>query len=216
MDNTIHYITEFEKALLSIDRISAHSIIDKAKVQLGAIETIESVIIPVLERIGNAWENGNAALSQYYMSGRICDEIINKHFPVLPGKTISKPGIAIVTLEDYHLLGKQIVHSVLVSSGFELMDYGTMAVNPLIERAINDKVKLLLISVLMLPSALKVKEVRGGFEKAGVDIKIAVGGAPFRIDSQLWQDVGADAFGRTASDAIYIVNRFQPFWNVKV
>jgi methanogenic corrinoid protein MtbC1 len=60
----------------------------------------------------------------------------------------------------------------------------------------------------MLPSALRVKDVKQGFIKAGKEVKIAVGGAPFRLDPQLWKEVGADMGGRTASDAIDIVLQF--------
>jgi methanogenic corrinoid protein MtbC1 len=34
-----------------------------------------------------------------------------------------------------------------------------------------------------------------------------VGGAPFLFDDQLWQEVGADAMGKSASDAVAIVER---------
>ena len=50
--------------------------------------------------------------------------------------------------------------------------------------------------------ALKVKELR---ELLGSDVGIVVGGAPFRFDPLLWREVGADAFGRTAADAVNIV-----------
>jgi hypothetical protein len=33
-----------------------------------------------------------------------------------------------------------------------------------------------------------------------------VGGAPFRFDDQLWREVGADAMGLSASDALKILD----------
>jgi len=36
-------------------------------------------------------------------------------------------------------------------------------------------------------------------------VKVIVGGAPFRFDSSLWKEVGADAFGYNASDAFDII-----------
>ena len=35
-----------------------------------------------------------------------------------------------------------------------------------------------------------------------------VGGAPFRLDTGLWQEVGADATGRNSAEAIALVDRF--------
>jgi methanogenic corrinoid protein MtbC1 len=34
-----------------------------------------------------------------------------------------------------------------------------------------------------------------------------VGGAPFLFDNQLWQEVGADAMGNSAAEAVTIVER---------
>jgi len=41
----------------------------------------------------------------------------------------------------------------------------------------------------------------------GANIKVVVGGAPFLFDEELWREVGADAMGRSASDAVAIVER---------
>lgn len=209
MDNS-SIIVQFESALLAINRLEADRILRTFFNDNGTIDTVEKLIAPALERIGTAWEKGTIALSQYYMSGRICEETISALFPI-PQKTSSvTPQIAITTLEDHHLLGKQIVYSILHSSGFTVFDYGVTLVSDLVERSVKDKIQLLLISVLMLPSAMRIKEVKKGFMKSGADVKIAVGGAPFRLDPSLWQEVGADLWGKTASDAIEICKNF-PF-----
>ena len=45
-------------------------------------------------------------------------------------------------------------------------------------------------------------------KKRGWNGKIAVGGAPFLFDPDLWREVGADAMGKNASDAISIVRKW--------
>jgi methanogenic corrinoid protein MtbC1 len=57
----------------------------------------------------------------------------------------------------------------------------------------------------MLPSALKVREVSARLKAAAIPVRIAVGGAPFLFDDQLWREVGADAMGRSAAEAVTIV-----------
>ncbi|MGI9133538.1 MAG: cobalamin-dependent protein, partial [Rhodoferax sp.] len=88
-----------------------------------------------------------------------------------------------------------------------LFDYGRMDVQEVIDRAIADRLRVLLISVLILPSALKVKEVCQGLRERGADIKVVVGGAPFLFDAALWQEVQADAMGSSAAEAVEIVER---------
>jgi len=162
-------------------------------------------VVPALERIGNDWDSGALALSQIYMSGRFCEELVDRVLPPSDPDRKHQPRTAIVVLNDYHMLGKRIVYSIMRASGFELFDYGRMDVAELVERARADRIRVLLVSVLMLPSALRIREVRDAFDAAGVELKIVVGGAPFLFDSQLWQEVGADAMGRSAADAVDIV-----------
>ncbi len=200
-------VNEFEQALLSLDRLAARNILMKSSDAWPPIQLVEKLVVPALERIGVGWEQGRIALSQVYMSGRICEELVDIILPPSgPGRKI-RPKMAIATLEDYHLLGKRIVYSVLRASGFELLDYGRMRVDDLVHRVKDDEVKILLLSTLMLPSALKVKEVRGKLKESGSEVKIVVGGAPFRFDDQLWSEVGADAMGRNGSEAVEIITR---------
>jgi len=198
-------VTQFRDALTSIDRLQAEALFQEALVEHSPIQVVEQLVVPALEMIGNAWADGSLALSQIYMSGRFCEELVEKVMPPSDPDRKNQPRAAIVVLNDYHMLGKRIVYSVMRASGFELYDYGRLDVAELIERVQADEIRILLISVLMLPSALKIKQVRDALDAADADIKIVVGGAPFLFDKQLWHEVGADAMGSNASDAVKII-----------
>ncbi|MCX7144549.1 MAG: cobalamin-dependent protein [Proteobacteria bacterium] len=201
-------IERFRESLESLDRIQAHALFKQAQLGLTPIEAVEQLVVPALNQIGAAWQAGSVALSQVYMSGRFCEELVEQALPFSDPDRKNQPRSAIVVLSDYHLLGKRIVYSVMRASGFELFDYGRMEVDELVERVLIDNVQVLLISVLMLPSALKVREVSERLRARRASIKIGVGGAPFLLDDQLWQEVGADAMGHSAADAAGIVQRW--------
>ncbi len=59
--------------------------------------------------------------------------------------------MAIAVLDDYHLLGKRMVYSVLRASGYELTDYGTVDGDALVGHVVRDGIVVLLISVLDAP-----------------------------------------------------------------
>ena len=198
---------ELTLALLSVDRIKVKEILTKPYPGHSPYSVVEKLVVPALEVIGAGWEGGVYSLSQVYMSGRICEEVVDLILPSTDNTRRFQPKMAICVLEDYHLLGKRIVYSVLRASGFELANYGHMDIEGLIKQVLQDKIEILLISVLMLPSALKVKDFRMRLDQAGMQTKIIVGGAPFRFDHQLWREVGADAFGETATEAVSIINR---------
>ncbi len=194
-------------ALLSVDRLRVKEIFSQAQSVSNPIERIETIIAPVLEWIGSEWEQGRLSLSQVYMSGRICEEAIEQILPVSPTPQQCQPQMAIAVLEDYHALGKRIVYSMLRANGYTLKDYGRVSVDDLMKNIAHDRIEILLISVLMLPSALLVKTLRERLDQAGIKVKIIVGGAPFRFDEKLWVDVGADACGKSASDALLILDK---------
>jgi methanogenic corrinoid protein MtbC1 len=195
----------FQQSLETLDKVKAMALFQQALVGNSPLHVVEEMVIPALERMGEGWEQGRVALSQIYLSGRMCEELVDSILPPSDPDRKHQPRQAIVVLNDYHLLGKRIVYAVMRASGFELFDYGRMDVEELVARVQTDKVRVLLISVLMLPSALKVREVRDRLDAAGVAVRIIVGGAPFLFDPELWREVGADAMGRNAADAVTIV-----------
>jgi methanogenic corrinoid protein MtbC1 len=200
---------QFEQALLARDRSSVRHILQELSTTHTPIHVIDTLVTPVLERIGNAWEEGTIALSQVYMSGRLCEEMVESMFAAETRQRETSTTMAIVVLHDYHVLGKKIVYSVLRTLGYNIIDYGHgVEVDTLVQQVRRDNIQLLLISTLMLPSAFLVQGVTTQLKSNGSNIKIVVGGAPFRFDTQLWKQVGADAMGASASDAIQLVARF--------
>lgn len=198
--------SSFEEALLSLDRVKAKEIVLSLSERNGAMATIENVVVPVLSHIGAGWESGELALAQIYMSGRLCEELIDIILPPADSHRINHPNMAIAVLEDHHTLGESIIYSLIRASGFEIRDYGHgVTVEDLVQHVVDDKIEVLLISVLMLRSALRVKVLTEELKRRGLNTKVVVGGAPFRFDPNLWQEVGAIAVGLNGNDAIRIV-----------
>lgn len=199
---------KFEQAILTLNRSLIRKILGELSTSHAPLDIIEMLIAPTLDRIGHKWEAGSVALSQVYMGGKMCKEIVQTLFPADTVNRSNDQGIAIAVLHDYHVLGKRIVVSVLRTLGYPILDYGHgIDVDMLVKRVKDDNIRILLISTLMLPAALLVQDVRNQLQADGYTTKIIVGGAPFRFDDQLWKVVGADAMGRSASDAIEIVAR---------
>lgn len=201
-------VDKFSEALLATDKLSAKQLMSDQNCCTTQVEFIEKVIVVALEQIGAGWQEGSLALSQVYMAGRICEDLVDEILP--PGDPVRKdqPRMAICTLSDHHKLGKVIVYSLLRANGYDLLDYATIEVDDLIAKVKKDEIEILFISVLMLPSALKVKNVKEKLLDLDLGVKIIVGGAPFRFDDQLWREVGADAMCRTASEAVPVIRGF--------
>ncbi len=199
----------FKQALLSTNAVEARRLLaDGEAADVDAprgLNAVEQLVVPALAALGDAWASGEASLSQIYLGGHLCESLVDEILPPTSSERIEQPRMAIATFEDYHLLGKRIVYSVLRSSGYELKDYGRVDADQVVDLVNDDRIEVLLLSVLMLPSALSIAQLR---PRLGNDVKIVVGGAPFRFDPELWRQVGADAMGEAATDAPALVSRF--------
>jgi methanogenic corrinoid protein MtbC1 len=195
---------EFEEALLTVNRDGAQRVLE-SRAQTPLTERLDGIVVPAFDRIGKAWTEGTVALSQVYMAGRIVEELLASGRTRSPDR---RPRVAITVLEDHHMLGKRMVASILTATGIDVEDLGRTTVDELVERVRVEGYELVLISVLMLPSALRVRDVVEKLGTLGRPVRVIVGGAPFRLDPTLAQRVGAHAFGATASDAVHMVNAF--------
>lgn len=198
----------FEKALLQIDRIMAEEIFENCYLEYDSFKPLEHLTIEALKTIGERWEEGKLSLSQVYMSGVICEELIEKYMHKFDITTRKDLKIGIGVLLDHHALGKRIVYSILRSSGYDVIDFGEgLSVNAIVEKTLEKQIDCLLISTLMLPSALQVKNVVKELRKKQSATKIIAGGAPFRLDNNLWKKVNADADGKNGSDIPGIIEK---------
>jgi len=210
--NEMDFITmpteEFQTALLQIDRIKAAEIFESCYLENNNFEALEHLTMGALENIGSGWEDGQLSLSQVYMSGVICEGLIDKYMPKFAVTSKKEPRIGIVVLQDHHALGKRIVGSVLRAGGYEPIDFGQgLSAEEIVEKTIEKKIDILLISTLMLPSALQIKRVVEKLREKDSTVKIIVGGAPFRLDNSLWQKVNADADGKNGAEVSKIIER---------
>ncbi len=195
-------VKDFTEALLAVDKIAAEGVLARAQAMGVSAGDFEAIVVEALEVIGKDWEAGEAALSQVYMSGKICEDIMagliaqSEAAVKIPGRC------AIAVLNDHHMLGKRIVLSALRLAGFDIDDWGCMGIDPLATDAVDHELDALLVSTLMLPSALAVKDLKTRLRELGFRGKLLVGGAPFRLDKQLWKEVGADATAGNARESI--------------
>lgn len=200
-------INEFREALLAVNRIEALRIMkDLYKIDNNDFAFAAEIIRIVLEDIGIGWEEGTISLSQVYMSGIICEMCVDS---ILTAENkIERPSlsIGIGVLLDQHSLGKKIVTSIIRLNGYEVIDFGEgLSIDEMVKKTLDNHIEVLLISTLMLPSALKVRDVVKKLHEKDEKIKVLAGGAPFRLDKNLWAEVGLDADIRSNADIVRIL-----------
>jgi methylmalonyl-CoA mutase cobalamin-binding domain/chain len=193
------------EAILNLDKDDLESLVEASLATMTPLQVAEDIISPALELIGGMWEEGSANLAQVYLGSRLCEDLLNR---ILPGESHwrrDSPVIAITNFEDHHSLGKRIVFMTLRSNGYDIIDLGWTDASSIGRAAKEKEVEVLMVSTLMLRSALKSKEIPALLRKNGLNALMVVGGAPFFFDPELAREVGADAVGSNGTDAGDIV-----------
>ena len=193
------------EALESLDKPAVFQIVEEVY-NIGGAFQVGELLRKVLEGVGNDWEQGFSSLAQVYMDGLICEEAIRNILPEDKIEDPSLPRVGTAVFLDHHGLGMRIVTSLVRSAGYPVKDMGLGADVELISRFVErEKIQILLVSVLMLPSALAVKDLTAVLTRQHPGVRVVVGGAPFRLNETLWKDVGAHRMGKNAGEIFGIL-----------
>ena len=141
-----------------------------------------------MDEVGRRYEEKEYYLTELVLAGETMKEAFKVLKPALAAsdQSIDKIKIIIATVKgDNHDIGKNILGSLLLSNGFELIDLG-MDVDA---KVIVDKVKetganIVALSSLLTMTVEQIKVVHEALIAAGLrdSVKLAVGGAPLNME----------------------------------
>ena len=159
-----------------------------------------------MDEVGRRYEEKEYYLTELVLAGETMKEAFKVLQPALAAadRSESKVKIIIATVKgDNHDIGKNILGSLLLSSGFEVIDLG-MDIDA---KVIVDKVKVTGATIVALSSLLtmtveSIKTVHETLKAEGIreSVKLIVGGAP--LNMELAKKLGADDFADDAVDGI--------------
>jgi len=178
--------------------------------KMDPLEAIEKGLSKGMEAIGGRFEAGEAYLPELLMAAAAFNSAMAVLKPEIEAqkKQVVRLGkVLIGTVKgDVHTIGKDIVASVLETSGFEVVDMGVD--NPslnIIQEAEKIRTDVIALSSVMTTTMPSQKEVIDTLKEMGLRQKyfVVVGGGPV---NQEWADrIGADGYGRSAIDAVALV-----------
>jgi 5-methyltetrahydrofolate--homocysteine methyltransferase len=196
------------EAILDFDEDDVLEAVKKMKAEgMTSLEIME-ICKDVMDKIGKMFSNKEIFLTELIMSGEllsaIMDELGLTDSAMKPSGGESKGKILIGTVEsDVHDIGKNIIKSLLISEGFEVIDIGVdVPVNKFVEEVKMHKPQIVAMSGLLTIAYESMKKTIDAFEKEGIrkDFKVIVGGGA--TDQQVADHVGADDFGVSAVDGV--------------
>jgi len=174
------------------------------------LEIIENGVSKGLDIVGKKFETGEYFLAELVMAGEVAKAamaIIEKK--IEPGESRGKGTVILATIEgDLHDIGKNIVGMLLGANGYEIIDLGTdVPPSKILETVKKSNIRLVGLSALLSTTAGKIKEVVDSLAEAGLkdSVKVIIGGAG--TSEKMMEEMGADAYGETAIQAVTIFDQ---------
>jgi len=169
------------------------------------LEIINSILIPVLDKIGDRYERQEIFLPQLINSASAsCEafEVIKQSILSKGNESVSKGKIILATVKgDIHDIGKNIVKVILENYGYQVIDLGKdVSEKTVVETAVKEDVKLVGLSALMTTTVESMKNTIEAIRQSGHECKIVVGGAVLTPDYA--KEIGADYYAKDAKQAV--------------
>jgi methanogenic corrinoid protein MtbC1 len=193
--------------ILNGDRHEAIELLEKQAQRVHWRETIIELLEPVLDEMGKRWAAEKISLAAGYLAGKIAEDALTKAVQAKEAIPQTKGPVVIGNVEDdYHSLGRKMVVVFLQTAGWKVIDLGNdVLAAEFVAAAIENDAKIIAVSAMMLTNAENILKIRTEMERCGVagKIKLAVGGAIFKVRPELVEEVGGDG---TASNAVDVPN----------
>jgi len=191
--------------ILAGRRKEAMDLLDEWATRFRWRTTIVDLLEPALDEIGKRWAAEKISLAAGYLAGKIAEDVLLKAVQAEEAVPETKGPIVIGNVEDdYHSLGRKLVGVFLKTAGWKVIDLGNdvQAVD-FVEAAVANNAKIIGVSAMMLTTAENIRKIRLEMDRRGLtgQVKLAVGGAVFKIRPELVAEVGGDGTVSNAVDA---------------
>ena len=200
---------DFEKLTELVIELEVDDIADAVKEALDegkdAFDVLNS-LTKGMDEVGRRYEEKEYYLTELVLAGETMKEAFNILKPALAAsdKSQDKVRIILATVKgDNHDIGKNILGSLLLSSGFELYDLGMdVDENKVVEKVKETGATIIALSSLLTMTVEHIKVVHEALQSAGLrdKVKLIVGGAP--LNMELAKKLGADDFADDAVDGV--------------
>ena len=207
-------------AILQGEREIANSILDTFSEQTDYKSAMLELMQPVLVDIGLRWKSEQISLAQGYIAGKIaedCLEKVNKeNDEKKTGASFKGPVIIGNVEDDFHALGRKLVITFLRFAGWNVIDIGNdVPAEEFVDQAVTNNARIIGASAMMYTTAENIITIRREIDRRALSgkIKLAAGGAVFRLRPELAAEVGADG---TAADGILVPELFERLFHESI
>lgn len=202
---------EIAKMLIELDIDNISNATQQALDEGENPEELLNALTEGMNEIGSRYERGDYFLTELVLAGETMKEAFAILKPHLSMETKgNRRPIVLATVEgDNHDIGKNILATMLVSAGFEVIDLGIdVSKESIVKAVIDHNARVVALSSLLTMTIKEISNVNEALKKAGLrdKVKLIVGGAPLNMD--VAKELGADDYGADAIDGVKRISAF--------
>lgn len=179
-DNTLPFAVQMENKVIKGSLTELEVIIPHLLEEMDALEIINNILIPSMQKVGVLFESGRLQLPFVLKSAEVMKKSVEMLKPYMPensGKE-NKSMLLATVKGDVHDIGKNLVQIILENNGYRIIDIGVKQSPQQIKQAIEEhKPQSLGLSALLIKSTYYMKETLEYLQQAGINIPVICGGA---------------------------------------
>ncbi|HEV2705814.1 MAG TPA: cobalamin-dependent protein [Pyrinomonadaceae bacterium] len=203
---------QYLRLLLSGERHAASRLILDAVDSGVALKDIYLHVFQTSQReIGRLWQLNQVSVAQEHYCTAATQLIMAQLYPrIFRTEKNGRRLVATSIAGELHEVGARIVTDFCEMEGWDTYYLGANCPTPSIMQALADrKAHVLAVSATMTFHLRAVEELVAAVRASEQlrEIKIIVGGYPFKVEPELWKRIGADASAADASDAVMTMNQ---------
>ena len=204
-------LDRIKTAVVDRKRDEIQDLVNQAVAEGIPAETVvNEALIAAMDVVGRRFSSGEIFVPEMLVSALTMKMGLEIVKPLLVGSgAISRGTILMGTVEgDLHDIGKNIVIMMLEGAGFKVVDLG---VDATVEKVVNMveelKPEIVGLSALLTTTMPEMQSVIQTLQGRGLrdKVKVIVGGAP--VDAKFAEKIGADGYGRDATEAVELARR---------
>lgn len=212
MDKTQECINAIQEAVINGSEEETYEMVKKA-MDMGVelLDILDKGLIEGARVVGDKFGSGEFFLADLMLAGNALSRGMELVRPALiEQKTEQKyqGKVVMATVEtDIHDIGKNIVTSLLIAGGFEVVDLGVdVPSSKIIDAAVAENADIIGLSALLTTSRPYLKSVVNLLEERGLrdKFKVIVGGGA--VNQDYAEEVGADGYAPDAVKAVELAS----------
>jgi len=175
-----------------------------------AMDIVDNVLIPALDRVGANFETGKVFLPQLIQAAGAAQaafEVIREQMAGQPGQETGKGPIVLATVKgDIHDIGKNIVKVLLENYGYTVIDLGKDVEPSAVADAVRThKAPLVGLSALMTTTLKSMADTIALLKAEGLPCRTVVGGAV--LTPEYARQIGADFYAKDAKESVDVARQ---------